>query len=418
MAYVTCEIQNSTVRIEKDLSSKGAGQTGAILFAIQNLPWEAIINFKLGSKGLIQSLTSKLPSLEDGNWINVEDGVLLKTITAALRGRGTKCTFMETNSHDHDKVQYALDLAKLGLDDGQPSILRTDIPPQYELEGMKLKAGSQRTFYKALKRRKAKPDRLKTTIMLDITRHAAWNLSGATPTDSQIWLSIRHQDITRQIHATRKTREFLWRCMHQAYKVGGYWRNIPTYGHYATCQHCQVDETIDKYTLMEHVLIECDAPGREKLWSLAKELWEKTGYGWPEMNYGSIFARGLVDIRDEKGRRDEGAIRLFRILVTETAHLVWKLRCTRVIDRGGDPSRYFSEVELHNKWLFCINSRLKIDTLLTDSRTYRSRALNVKLVQNTWQGVLKDNQNLPDIWVRQSGFLVGIPPLRPPGRNQ
>ncbi|KAJ7029461.1 hypothetical protein C8F04DRAFT_1211945 [Mycena alexandri] len=169
---------------------------------------------------------------------------------------------------------------------------------------------------------------------------------------------------------------------------------------------------------MEHILLECDAPGQEVLWKLTQELWEMKGYAWPEISYGHIFACGLVDIRDEKGKRDDGAIRLFRILISETAHLIWKFRCTRVIERGNDPNRYFSDAELHNKWLHCINSRLRTDALLTDMKKYGSRALNINKVQNTWKGILMDNQNLPDIWVRQSGFLVGIPPLRPPGRNQ
>ncbi|KAJ7716486.1 hypothetical protein DFH07DRAFT_762425, partial [Mycena maculata] len=208
------------------------------------------------------------------------------------------------------------------------------------------------------------------------------------------------------------TRDFMWRCLHQAYKIGGYWRNIPTYEHYAVCQHCNVDES------MEHVLLECSAPGQEVLWRLAQKLWEMKGYQWPEMNLGRIFACSLADVKNEDGKSDQGANRFFRILISETAHQIWKSRCTRVIDRGNDPTRYATEAELHNKWLHCINSRLRTDALLTDTKKYGSRALNIRKVMNTWNGVLKDPENLPDIWVWQSGFLVGIPPLRPTGRNQ
>ncbi|KAJ7752489.1 hypothetical protein DFH07DRAFT_744952 [Mycena maculata] len=107
-----------------------------------------------------------------------------------------------------------------------------------------------------------------------------------------------------------------------------------------------------------------------------------------------------------------------RRIYMKSAHQIWKSRCTRVIDRGNDPTRYATEAELHNKWLHCINSRLRTDALLTDTKKYGSRALNIRKVMNTWNGVLKDPENLPDIWVWQSGFLVGIPPLRPTGRNQ
>ncbi|KAJ7430777.1 hypothetical protein FB451DRAFT_1038724 [Mycena latifolia] len=398
--------RNTSVRVEKELASKEGGVVAAILYTIQNSPREVSIDFWINSKRILRALTTDLDESEDKGWIGVNDKVLLKTIVAALRGRGTRCTLREAGESENQAMQRASELARLGLHDGEPVFLQMDIPPAFNLTGMKLKKGSQASFYKAIKASKPKPERMKTTMMLDITRHAAKNLSGRAPIDSQIWLSIRHQDITRT------TRDFMWRCLHQAYKLGDYWRNIPTYEQRATCPNCQVDET------MEHILLECSAPGQEILWKLARELWEMKGYQWPEMNYGSVFACALVDVRNQAGKRDEGANRLFRILISETAHLIWKFRCTRVIDRGNDPTRFFTEAELHNKWLHCINSRLRTDALLTNSKKYGNRALNPKKVMNTWNGVLKDAENLSDTWVWQSGFLVGIPPLRPPGRNQ
>ncbi|KAJ7889015.1 hypothetical protein B0H13DRAFT_1626844, partial [Mycena leptocephala] len=59
-----------------------------------------------------------------------------------------------------------------------------------------------------------------------------------------------------------------------------------------------------------------------------------------------------------------------------------------------------------------------IDRLLTDTSRYGSRALDIKTVLKTWDGVLMDNKNLPDNWIWQSGVLVGIGKFRPPGRNR
>ncbi|KAJ7136376.1 ribonuclease H-like protein [Mycena crocata] len=395
--------RNAVVPVGTGLASKDAGEGAAILYAIQNSPREMTLHFCMKSKRILKTLTVDLMLHEDNGWFGVKDNILLKACAAALRGRGTKCTLREADEPDKVDMQAAKELALTGLYGCEPAILHTTIPQSYDLQGVKLCTGSQASFYKAIRANKPKPDRVKTRVMLDITRHAARELSGETPTDERIWLSIRNQDITRT------TREFMWKCLHQAYKIGTYWRNIPTYEHWAVCRHCDVDET------MEHILLECNAPGRELLWSLAKKLWELKGYQWPEMSYGTIFACGLADVRDSRGKRDSGANRLFRILISETAHQIWKLRCTRVIQRGNDPALYHTEAELHNKWLFCINTRLKHDALLTDSRKFGRRALDIKKVQNTWKGVLKDPENLPDIWVRQSGFLVGIPPFCPSG---
>ncbi|KAJ7895226.1 hypothetical protein B0H14DRAFT_3081260 [Mycena olivaceomarginata] len=276
---------------------------------------------------------------------------------------------------------------------GQPVQLHTIIPHAFCLEGMKLSKGSQRIFYRQLKnRRKPPPKRLKTMIMLDRTRYAVAQLSGRTPTDSDIWQAINHKD------TTRTTRVFLWRTIHQAYKIGEYWRNKPTFEHYAECRHCRVDDN------MEHSLVECDAPGREQLWNLAKSLWEKKGYKWPEVSIGSILACGFSQAK--------------LILISETAHQIWKLCCIRVIERGSDPLRYFSEAKIHNKWLACINSRLRSDIILTDRKKFGNWALNFKVVCSTWNGFLKDNENLTGTKIGQSRVLVGIAPLCPPGQNQ
>ncbi|KAJ7860658.1 hypothetical protein B0H14DRAFT_3084793 [Mycena olivaceomarginata] len=230
--------------------------------------------------------------------------------------------------------------------------------------------------------------------MLAQTRAEAEELAGRTPTDGEIWKSLLHPDITQT------TRDFLWRCMHQAYKIGEYWRGIPTYEHYALCYHCQVDDSL------EHTLIECTAPGRGVLWGLAKKLWELKGYQWPEISLGRILACGFAEVKDVKGKRDHGAN---RIMVSETAHLIWKLRCIRVIEWGSDPTRYFSEIEIHNRWLAYV--------LLADKTKFGSWALNFKKVLNTWRKVLKDGENLPEAAFQESRVLVGIAPLCPSGRN-
>jgi ribonuclease HI len=120
-----------------------------------------------------------------------------------------------------------------------------------------------------------------------------------------MWRSVQDRDITRT------TREFMWKCLHQAYKCGEYWKNIPTFEHWGICQTCQVDETL------EHILLECTAPGREAIWKLAQELWERKGQAWPVLRYGTIFGSVLCNFKDEKGKSDAGANRLFKILITD-----------------------------------------------------------------------------------------------------
>jgi hypothetical protein len=70
----------------------------------------------------------------------------------------------------------------------------------------------------------------------------------------------------------------------------------------------------------------------------------------------SILACSFSEAKSVNGKKGRGADRLYRILISETTHQIWKLHCIRVIERGSDPS--FSKAEIHNK-LACINSRLR-----------------------------------------------------------
>lgn len=106
--------------------------------------------------------------------------------------------------------------------------------------------------------------------------------------------------------------------IHDAYKVGYYWEKIAGSEHQGKCNSCGVTET------MQHILTQCREPGQSQVWELASELWRlKTGSDLkPTM--GEIMACGAVEISDP------GESRLFRIVVAESAHLVWKLRNKRV----------------------------------------------------------------------------------------
>ncbi|KAJ7334907.1 hypothetical protein DFH08DRAFT_633884, partial [Mycena albidolilacea] len=80
------------------------------------------------------------------------------------------------------------------------------------------------------------------------------------------------------------------------------------------------------------------------------------------------------------------------------------VRNERVI--GG--RKFHSEAEIHNRWVSCMNTQLKMDQLLTDRSRYGNRALDIRKVLRTWDGVITDNENLPDNWIWKSGILVGI----------
>jgi hypothetical protein len=111
----------------------------------------------------------------------------------------------------------------------------------------------------------------------------------------------------------------------------------------------------------------------------------------------------------------KGDNRLFHVLVSESAHLIWKLRCERRITHNDSPVGQLTPAKIHNRWLQIINSRLTMDRILTDKWRYGKKALRTKTVLDTWDEVLWDRTHLPNNWIKHTGVLVGI---GPPGRNR
>ncbi|KAJ7711868.1 hypothetical protein DFH07DRAFT_763428 [Mycena maculata] len=103
-------------------------------------------------------------------------------------------------------------------------------------------------------------------------------------------------------------------------------------------------------------------------------------------------------------KENPGKTRLYRILVSESAFLIWCLRNTRVINNKDEPS----EREIKNRWLRIVNNRIALDCALTDSAKYGHRGLQKSVVCKTWSKVLLDEDRLPEDWMRETGVLVGI----------
>ena len=197
-----------------------------------------------------------------------------------------------------------------------------------------------------------------------------------------LWKAIRHKDISKE------ARYFLWMTFHDAYMVGSNWLRpgyVPEYQERSECKQCHKTES------MEHILTECNAPGQAVIWSLAEEMWKKRNQKWPKPTLGIILASPNMRLTSRKDTQDSSA-RLYRILMTESAHLIWKLRCERVIREESPPST----TEVRKRWKYAITARADLDKKMTNPR-YGKKALDESLVENTWVSLLQDENKLPDL---------------------
>ena len=69
----------------------------------------------------------------------------------------------------------------------------------------------------------------------------------------------------------------------------------------------------------------------------------------------------------------------------------------------------YTEDEIEATWERAMNRRLQLERLMTDTTRYGKKALNTKLVEKAWWGVLRNQENLPEDWLKMgTEVLVGI----------
>ncbi|KAJ7063831.1 hypothetical protein C8F01DRAFT_984090 [Mycena amicta] len=352
----------------------------------------------------IKMLTTKSTKYEEDGYIETKNKTLHRAAMAALRKRKRPVRFKTVESpargSPEEKAKVLAITAAYGSD---PEALDMSIPAQLKITGASLAKMTQAKAYKEVKKRKRDKElenRTRTRINLEKVKDEMEDACGHRPKDEQVWKSQKSKSLSK------KQQAFLWTVTHDAYAVGSHWLRESYSDEQrarAECKHCGETES------MQHIFTRCESPGREIVWGLAKKLWQGKGLEWPWPGLGMILGSGSARFT-RNGRREKGAERLYQILVTESAYLIWLLRNERVIQNDGAPH---TEDEIHNRWISAMNARLKLDCVLTYKK-YGKKGLPASVVQGTWKGTLK-GETLPEDWTG-IGVLVGIEPRKHGGR--
>ncbi|KAF5344335.1 hypothetical protein D9758_013247 [Tetrapyrgos nigripes] len=384
--------------------SNQTGEVVAVKVAAEIAPLREDLTIETDSKYAQIQLTSKARENEDNGYIGVKNRELLKAAVGTLRQRKSVTIFEWVKGHDgHAGNEAADELASIGAGKETLNVMVFESPRTLTITGAKLNKMTQVLAYQAIRERKISKEKRKngprrrTVQNLEKVKAQVEEAFEFAPKDEGIWKAIRHKDLAR------KTRNFLWMATHDAYMTGSHWQRASFSSELkgrATCQH---DDQLED---MEHILTSCESPGQSLIWEFTQKLWEKKSEKqWYRPGIGAIIgaATGEV-INSQTGRRISGETRLWRILITESAYLIWVLRCERVIANDNKP---FTEEEIENRWWKMINERFKLDARMT-SKKYEGKAISRKLVEDTWKGLLHDEEHLPEDWINLAVVLVGI----------
>ncbi|KNZ82218.1 hypothetical protein J132_04178 [Termitomyces sp. J132] len=359
------------------ISSEDKPKKGSTLLAVLLTSMRSGINkplvIKTRDKDVILSLTKDTREKEDSGFVDTMNSGLLQIVLGRLRMHTAPVTFMDLDGTQVSMYEKkATSLAKAALKKERP-ILLPPIPTELHLTGAKLSKITQAIAYKTIMKIKSicgRPQMGKT--MESIISHVK-GVNRRSPSRKQIWSSLRCKDFSKPLQM------FLWKCAHDAYKVGMYWDKPsmdPVLRERARCKH---DGEVDS---MEHILTKCKCTGQGLVWSTVREMWKnKTDNEFPETSLGSILGSALLTIKDEEGKPSQGLTRLYKIVVTEVASFIWAIRCERVIRHDDVP---LSEVEISNRWNAALKKRAETDFKLTNRRLGK-KSIPLPPVIETWK---------------------------------
>ncbi|KAJ7193978.1 hypothetical protein GGX14DRAFT_378382 [Mycena pura] len=376
----------------------------AALMAIRSVEDSTTLTIYSTQQYVREAMNKKFQRWEHEGWVGVQNRDILRCVAAELKARKAPTYFRvaEPGTAAREACKRVARLAKRAARGSAVANWDLTLPPNMALPGLSLQGNRQKNFYRSIQKTKKLAPRASTERHLKLIREAMCGTFGRYVSDADIWASLNAKDFLP------KPAQFLWRGVHNAHKIGSYWTHIPECEDRAVCRDCGELEDLN------HILVQCKSPERELIWAAASTLWRERGGAWPEVSLGTILGCGLAEFRNSRGKVDRGTRRLYRILMSESAYLIWRLRNDRVIDRDGAPA---STEEIENKFKFVVNQRLQMDKILANRpRRGRRPALPPKLVLETWSGLLDNGQSLPADWLSEPRVLVGscaFPPRTP-----
>ncbi|KZV97585.1 hypothetical protein EXIGLDRAFT_584680, partial [Exidia glandulosa HHB12029] len=349
----------------------------AIIKAAEKVDPDRRLFIVTNSKSAVKKLTVLAAKNEQRGWLDHPNNAdVFRHAMAILRSRAAETTLAcVTRKHARPETVLMERTSRRALNAARGTVQARVVPPgieKYDAPGAQLHGITQRAAHTVVRQIRAleTPARRRTRANVRAVKAAVERQNGLAPTEEQIWISIKSRDLARNV------RNFLWKGLHGGHKIGDYFNGMPApWRDYALCPLCDTSETL------QHILFECKSRERETVWDLASNLMSTRLQLWPTLNLGSVLGCMLLVFNDEP---NGGLTRAMRIIISESAFLIWKIRCERRIEHEDDTDLSPSTDEITGRWRAVINARISHDRHLTNRRRYRGKALDEDLVLETW----------------------------------
>ncbi len=388
--------RNTAAKVPGSKQSNQAAEIYAINVAVARAPPNAPLHIVTDSKYAMDGLTKHSTKWEKRGWLGVSNADLFKETLARLRNRQARTTFKWVKGHDGTiGNEEADELAKRGTSEEGEVVTLAPVNVSLLKNGVSLSELTQRLAYKGIRETKKSGKRKSTSATIErVIRELAEHLK-IKAEEGEIWGGIRNRIVAR------KVRDFMWKTMHDAMRVGKFWKNIEGYEERGVCKVCGAVDS------MEHILMACKVPGQSLIWSMVKDTLTRKGAGNIPLTYGTVLGSVVIKRDTEGDSKRQEINRLCKILIPEAAYLIWKIRCERVIQNDNKKEKWLPEKAIRAKWLRTMEKRAQMDwaeAAREKGRKHRKRTS----VEKTWKDVVNETHT-HETRRRRARVLVGSP---------
>ncbi|KAJ3535615.1 hypothetical protein NMY22_g6407 [Coprinellus aureogranulatus] len=400
---------NLAMRVDSHVQSNNAGEVAAVATALQRHHDAKTIKIVSDSSYTIDAMTVLARKRLDHGYEGVANALLIASLTAELLTTGAKVLVKKVKGHSGDEGNEGADrLAAEGVRKQISDPIDTSMGEELLKIGTRLQVSTQSLLYTQIRRYHPAPTRATTRQMVEQATTAIEALTGSKPPPERLWNALRTR--AKSSTLSQKFCAWAWKGLHDAHKIGDYWRRGSGYEARAECSQCNVQTES-----LHHILFECRMTNQRLVWDAVKNIWDRTRKEWPDLSVGTVLGIGLAEIKRDNGRKDPGLTRLYQILISEAAYLIWLLRCEWRLEREANPARVHTAREVLSRLRTTIERRMRTDRILTRRRTYGKKALSSRLVTGTWR--LVTHRDHPNHVLDLEGVLAPGPAVEKPPKN-
>lgn len=350
------------------------GELAAAMIALQRAPLNQELLIKTDSMYVLNFLTEGHVKIEDLGWLGIPNQDLMTRTMYLLRRRTAPTLAQKVKAHSgHLGNEYADEAAKAALELDNYSELNVEVPEAWRLSGARLSTLSYHDMYKWIRALQDKGPSTKAPEIIEGIQDETELSTGLRPTAAAIWMGLKSPIIRKQVS------DFLWQAIHGRTVCGPHFAHWG--GEWTERQYCECG-AIES---LPHILLSCQQrEWRKAVWeeyvSIRQQATATKTLQQEIPSYSEILGIGV-----RKSELKGATVHLEKILIAETAFVIWKLR---------NKQRIEEEVIHPNQARNALRSTL-MDRAKTDFATAKLKDLPRRGKKNlkreavaTWDGLI------------------------------